>query len=96
MNFALSPEVDTLCGRIRTYVNDRLIPLEADRASFDDHENINMALLQTLRAEVRAMGIWALNVPKTRGGMGLGMAEIAPCYEEMNRSIFGPDRKSVV
>ena len=90
MDFALSPEVEALCGRIRSYVDTRLIPLEADRANFDAHENIAMGLLQTLRAEVRAMGIWALNVPKAQGGMELSMAEIAPCYEEMNRSIFGP------
>ena len=90
MDFALSPEVDDLCRRIRRFVDDRLIPLEADRASYDAHENINLGLLATLRAEARAEGLWALNVPKARGGLGLGMAGIAPCYEEMNRSIFGP------
>ena len=90
MDFALSPHVDALCARIRDFVDTRLIPLERDRANFDAHENIAMPLLQTLRAEARAQGIWALNVPRSRGGMGLSMAEIAPCYEEMNRSIFGP------
>ena len=90
MDFALSPQVDAICTRIRDFVDTRLIPLERDRANFDAHENIAMPLLQTLRAEARAQGIWALNVPKSRGGMGLSMAEIAPCYEEMNRSIFGP------
>ena len=29
-------------------------------------------------------------MPVARGGRGLGMAGMAACYEEMNRSIFGP------
>ena len=90
MDFALSPEIQALCGRIRRFVDERLIPLESDRANFDAHENIAMPVLARLRAEARAEGIWALNQKKERGGMGLSIAEIAPCYEEMNRSIFGP------
>ncbi|MEO6986037.1 MAG: acyl-CoA dehydrogenase family protein [Paralcaligenes sp.] len=29
-------------------------------------------------------------MPRERGGQGLQVADMAPCYEEMNRSIFGP------
>jgi acyl-CoA dehydrogenase len=90
MDFALSPEIKALCGRIRAFVDARLIPLERDRANYDAHENIALPVLARLRAEARAEGIWALNQNPARGGMGLSMAEIAPCYEEMNRSIFGP------
>ena len=90
MDFALSPDIAALCGEIRRFVDERLIPLEADLASYDAHENIDVTLLATLRAEARAQGLWALNVPVARGGRGLNMAGIAPCYEEMNRAIFGP------
>ncbi|MBV1797931.1 acyl-CoA dehydrogenase family protein [Siccirubricoccus sp. G192] len=90
MDFSLSPEVDAIRQKIRAFVEDRLIPLEADRASYDEHENIAPALLRTLRAEAKAAGLWALSLPKARGGGGLSMVGIAPCYEEMNRSIFGP------
>ncbi|MCW3474548.1 acyl-CoA dehydrogenase family protein [Limobrevibacterium gyesilva] len=90
MDFSLPPEIDQLRGRIRAFVNDRLIPLEADRASYDAHESIDTGLLQTLRAEARAQGLWALNMPKQRGGGGLKLTALAACYEEMNRSIFGP------
>ena len=90
MDFALSPEVDRIRLSIREFVQQRLIPLESDRATYDEHENITEALLETLRAEAKAAGLWALNMPKERGGLGLKLAEIAPCYEEMNRSIFGP------
>jgi acyl-CoA dehydrogenase len=90
VDFALSPDVDSLCHRIRRFVDERLIPLEADRANYDAHENIRLDLLEGLRSEARAAGLWALNAPMARGGQGLAMTGIAPCYEEMNRSIFGP------
>ena len=90
MDFSLSPKVEALRGRIREFVDTRVIPLEADRANFDAHENIGADVLARLRAEARAAGIWALQSPVARGGGGLSMHEMAPCYEEMNRSIFGP------
>ena len=90
MDFSLSLETEALRRRVREIVNDRLIPLERDPASFDEHENIAPALLTTLRGEAKAAGIWALGMPRARGGGGLPMTGLAACYEEMNRSIFGP------
>jgi len=43
-----------------------------------------------LRAQARADGLWALQMPRALGGQGLSMVGLAACYEEMNRSIFGP------
>ncbi len=90
MDFNLSPKVEALRASIRTFVDERLIPLEADRANYDEHENISQDVLAKFRAEARSQGLWALQMPVARGGRGLGLAEMAPCYEEMNRSIFGP------
>lgn len=90
MDFSLPPEIDALRLQIRAFVDARLIPLEADPASYDAHENIAPALLGRLRAEAKAAGLWALQMPVARGGRGLGISGMAPCYEEMNRSIFGP------
>ncbi len=90
MDFSLSPEVEALRARIRRFVDERLIPLEADRANFDEHENIAPAILARLRGEAKAEGIWALQMPLSLGGGGLTRVGMAACYEEMNRSIFGP------
>lgn len=90
MDFSLSPEIDATRRRVRNFVDQRLIPAEADRASYDAHENITPALLRVLRAEAKAAGLWALQMPKARGGGGLPVVGMAACYEEMNRSIFGP------
>lgn len=90
MDFTLAPEVEALRASIRRFVDERLIPLEADRSNYDEHDNIAMPVLARLRAEARADGLWALQMPVARGGRGLKLAGMAPCYEEMNRSIFGP------
>ena len=90
MDFTLSPEVDALRLRIRDFTETRIIPLEADPDSWDDHENIRLDLLEDVRAEVKAQGLWAPQMPRERGGLGLGVAGMAACYEEMGRSLFGP------
>ncbi|MYE46500.1 MAG: acyl-CoA dehydrogenase [Chloroflexi bacterium] len=90
MDFTLSPEVDALRLRIRDFTEARIIPLEADPDSWDDHENIRLDLLEEVRAEVKAQGLWAPQMPRERGGLGLGVAGMAACYEEMGRSLFGP------
>ncbi len=90
MDFTLSPEVDELRLRIRDFTQTRIVPLEADPDSFDEHENIRLDLLGELRGEVKAQGMWAPQMPRERGGLGLGVAGMAACYEEMGRSLFGP------
>jgi acyl-CoA dehydrogenase len=90
MDFELTPEIEALRARIERFVTQRLIPLEADAASYDAHENIAPALLETLRGEAKAAGLWALQVPQAWGGQGLPVVAMAACYEAMNASIFGP------
>jgi len=90
MDFTLSPEVEDFRKRIRAFIADHVLPVESDPASYDEGENITEDLLQTLRAKARGEGLWALSMPKDRGGQGLDMVGMAACYEEMARSIFGP------
>ena len=90
MDFSLSPEIEDYRMRVRAFVDKHVLPLETDRASYDEHENIKLDLLDGLREKAKSEGLWALQMPKALGGQGLNIAGIAPCYEEMNRSIFGP------
>ena len=90
MDLTLSPEVETLRSRIAGFVEEKVLPLEADPESYDEHENIRLDLLEELRSEAKAQGLWAPQMPKERGGQGLSIAGMAVCYEEMGRSIFGP------
>jgi acyl-CoA dehydrogenase len=90
MDFSLSPDVESYRKRIRAFVAEHVLPLETDRANYDEHENIAPQVLDALRARARSAGLWALQMPKARGGQGLSVVGMAACYEEMGRSIFGP------
>jgi acyl-CoA dehydrogenase len=88
--FALPAEIEAVRERTRAFVDAHVLPLEADRANWDAHENIRTDVLDTVRAKARAEGLWAPQAPRELGGMGLSVVARAAMYEEANRSIFGP------
>src|SRR5690554_4130270 len=90
MDFTLTPEQDKLRLEIRDFVNTELIPLEKDVNIYNAHENINEDALRALRQKAKDRGLWSIQMPVERGGRGQSMVGMAVCYEEMNRSIFGP------
>ncbi|MCK5620724.1 MAG: acyl-CoA dehydrogenase family protein, partial [Alphaproteobacteria bacterium] len=90
MDFNLSPEIEEYRKQVRTFVDAEIIPLEADRANYDEHGNIAEGPLEAVRAKAKAAGLWAPQMPPSRGGLGLDVAGRAVFYEEANRSIFGP------
>ena len=90
MDFSIDPALADVEARIRAFVRDELIPLEADPANYDAHGNINMARLAEMRAKVKAAGLWAPQIPVEQGGLGYGPVGMAVLYEAMNYSIFGP------
>jgi acyl-CoA dehydrogenase len=89
MDFSLDPVAEDYRRRIRDFVERHVIPLEADPNAYDDHENIRDEVLFPLRDKAKAASLWALQMPKARGGQGLSTVARAACYEEMGRSIFG-------
>ncbi len=90
MDFALPPAAEAFRRRVRAFVAAEILPLEADPAAYDAHENIAEAALARTREKVKAAGLWAPQMPVARGGQGLGVVAMAAAYEEMNYSIFGP------
>jgi len=90
MDFTLTPEINDMCRRIRSFVDEHLLPLESDPTIYDEYESIRKELLDSLRVKAKAAGIWALSMPKERGGAGYNTVGMAACYEEMNRALFGP------
>ena len=60
MEFSLPPEIDDMRRRIRRFVDEKLIPLEADRANFDEHENIAPHVLTEMRKAAKAEGMLGL------------------------------------
>ncbi|MWB78141.1 acyl-CoA dehydrogenase [Pseudooceanicola sp. 216_PA32_1] len=90
MDFTITPDLDQLRREIVTFVAEEIIPHESRPESYDAHGNIAEGPLQALREKAKAQGLWCLQLSPERGGRGLGKAGMAVCYEEMNRSIFGP------
>jgi acyl-CoA dehydrogenase len=90
MDFALPTEIEDIRLRTRRFVEEQVLPLEADRANYDAHENIRLDVLRIVQAKARAEGLWAPQAPKEHGGMALPIVGWAAMYEEANRSIFGP------
>ena len=90
MDFTLSPDIDAYRNSVREFVSAHILPLEADPGSYDEHDNIRLDVLETVRAKVKAAGLWAPQMPKELGGLGFDQIGMAAAYEEMNRSIFGP------
>jgi acyl-CoA dehydrogenase len=90
MDFTIPTRVEDFRSRIAAFVDQHVLPLEADRANYDAHGNIAMDVLEPLRARARAEGLWCLQLRPETGGQGLDKVGMAVCYEAMNRSIFGP------
>ena len=90
MDFTLSPRIEEYRARIAAFVESEILPVEADRSTWDEHENIGPEALARLRAKAKAAGLWCPQLKPETGGQGLGKVGMAACYTEMNRSIFGP------
>ena len=90
MDFSIEPQVESFRSRIADFVQQHLIPLEQRPEAYDEGENLAEPFLTELRSQAQAQGLWALQMPHSRGGQGLSVSAMAVCYEAMNRSIFGP------
>ena len=90
MDFALPPHIDALRREVRDFIDREVIPLEADRANYDEHENLDETVLAGVREKARARGLWCFQMPEQRGGRDTGIVGMAALYEEAGRSPFGP------
>ena len=89
MDFNLSPELEDLRKRVGAFVEEHVLPLEADPENFSEHENIPLKRLAPVQDKAKKAGLWAPQSPKEFGGMALPITSWAVMYEEAARSIFG-------
>ena len=90
MDFSIDSKLEADHARLQAFVAKHIVPLEADEKNFDAYGNIDLAVLQSLRAKVKQAGLWAPQIPIEQGGLGYGPTGMAVLYEAMNYSIFGP------
>jgi alkylation response protein AidB-like acyl-CoA dehydrogenase len=87
MDFAMPAAIRELCGRVRALVEDELFPLE--RTFFDQGWAAVLPALETARARVKTAGLWAPQLPRELGGVGLALRDFAFVARELGRSPFG-------
>jgi len=79
--------LDDLLARIRAFVRDELAPLE-ERFLREPFRALLPAVAE-LRARVKAQGMWAPQLPRELGGLGLPLTAFARVSEEFGRSPLG-------
>ena len=57
MDFTLAPEIEDLRLRVRAFVEEHVLPLEADPQNFSEHENIPEDRLAKVREKARKAGL---------------------------------------
>jgi len=87
MDFELSPEVREIRDRVRTFIDREVMPLEKHE---DEEEGLPRPLLAAVRAKARQAGVWAPQLPKEQGGLGLNTMALCVVFEEAGRTLLGP------
>ncbi len=88
MDFSLPATLAPTLDTIRAFVKQRLYPLErlfGERGSF----RAILPEVNAARAQVKKLGLWAPQLPKEWGGMGLTLMEHARVSEELGRTPLG-------
>ncbi len=92
MNLGLSDELVAIREKIRTFVEEKVEPVEQDyhdEISVGDrwsHTPRQDEILESLKAEARKLGLWNFFLPKSQGGAGISNLEYAHLAEIMGRS----------
>lgn len=82
MNFAIDHELLMLRDSVRRFVQEELIPLEAQYANEPDIPDDVRARLQD---RAKALGFWAFDLPEAHGGGGVGYLGMCLVYEELGK-----------
>jgi acyl-CoA dehydrogenase len=92
MNFDYSDKVKSLEQRLRAFMDEHIYPNE--KRYNQEIENDRWAptkVIEELKPQARAAGLWNLFLPDDAHGAGLTNLEYAPLCEIMGRSILAPE-----
>lgn len=88
VDFTLPPEVVQVRDATRGFVEEVVLPAEAD--AFEPDGKVDWKLVESLRVEARERGLWAPHLPEAWGGLGLGAVALAMVHGEAGASLLGP------
>ena len=84
-DLAPTQDVAALRARYRAFMDEHIYPNEAAIGREDDDAH---ALLDSLRAQAKAEGLWAPHLPPEAGGTGSGFLAYAHLNEDIGRSTW--------
>lgn len=87
ISFDHTPELTDLRARVRAFVDQHVIPAEAQ--ILEEDRDKGRDTLNALRARARAEGLFVPHLPKEHGGLGLGIMGMCALFREMGRSPVG-------
>ncbi|HQQ49882.1 MAG TPA: acyl-CoA dehydrogenase family protein, partial [Spirochaetota bacterium] len=87
MDFEISDKMKSILELIDEFVDKELIPLEQEFVNND--VKAMMPVLEDKRNMVKKMELWAPQVPKEYGGMGLDLVEHGLVSESLGRTPLG-------
>jgi alkylation response protein AidB-like acyl-CoA dehydrogenase len=96
MHFDLSPKAAALQSRVREFIAERIAPVEAGvlrdlRRGADWTSWQEAPVVEDLKAQARAEGLWNFFLPDPELGAGLSVLEYAPLAEAMGHSALAPE-----
>ena len=93
MDFEDSPKTKELAARLTAFMDEHIYPNEArharEVAEGDRWQPI--PLVEELKSQARAQGLWNLFLPRSKSGAGLTNLEYAPLCEIMGRVPWSPE-----
>src|SRR5262245_50970421 len=87
MDFQLSADLQALRDRIRAFIRTEVVPLESLE---QDEEGLPLAALSDIRRKAKTAGVWAPQLPREYGGLGLNTMGLCVLFEEAGYSPLGP------
>ena len=94
MDFELSDNAAALLARLRAFMHEVVYPNEtvyADQVNASANRWESPAIMETMKAQAQAAGLWNLFLPESTYGAGLTNVEYAPLCEVMGRSPIAPE-----
>jgi alkylation response protein AidB-like acyl-CoA dehydrogenase len=96
MDFDHSPRAQELMGQVERFIRERILPNEALYYeqlvhSLDYRQWRIPPIMEQLKAEAKALGLWNLYLPDSDLGAGLDNRDYAPIAELTGRSFIAPE-----
>ena len=90
IDFNLSPEVEEVRQRVRTFMDAEVRPVEEKLRQDKADRNAYVQAIVGLRKKAREAGLWNPHLPPEWSGMGLGPVAMAFVSAEAGRTTIGP------